>query len=107
MQGQVAVMLFFIVSGFVIKYSTVQKAHLTFKEYFLKRFLRIYPVFILSLLISYVTASINANRWFPFQTDHFLLNLLNFQDLDRHPGYWYKGYFENTPLWSISYEWWF
>lgn len=107
MQGQVAVMLFFVLSGFVIYYSCHQKRSISFREYFIKRFRRIYFVFILALLISYLAACLNSRSWLPFMPIEFVKNLTNFQDLSRHPGYWFEGYYGNTPLWSISYEWWF
>lgn len=107
MQGQVAVMLFFIVSGFVIYYSVHKYEELSFKEYFWKRFKRIYFIFILALVISYLAACIKAGDWLNPNPKQLLVNLLNLQDLRRHPGYIDIGYFSNAPLWSLSYEWWF
>ncbi|MBI5692936.1 MAG: acyltransferase [Verrucomicrobia bacterium] len=107
MQGQVAVILFFILSGFVIFYSCVKTAKLSFRAYFIKRFRRIYGVFLAALLVSYLAACIDARRWMPLNLGSLVLNLTNLQDLDRHPGCWFEGYYGNTPLWSISYEWWF
>lgn len=107
MQGQVAVMLFFIVSGFVIYYSVHKNKSLSFKTYFWKRFKRIYFIFILALVISYLAACIKATQWLDPNLKQLLVNLVNLQDLRRHPGYIDIGYFANAPLWSLSYEWWF
>ena len=37
--GQEAVILFFLLSGFVIAYSVYKKQNITFKDYFIKRFM--------------------------------------------------------------------
>ena len=50
--GQEAVIIFFIMSGFLISVATYKANGLTWKEYFLKRFIRIYPIFISVLLLS-------------------------------------------------------
>jgi len=107
MQGQAAVMLFFIVSGFVIYYSVHKTPELAFKTYFWKRFKRIYFILIIALIISYLAACIKAGEWLPPNLRQLAVNLLNLQDLNRHPGYIDFPYFKNTPLWSLTYEWWF
>ncbi len=108
-EGQAAVILFFILSGFVIYLSTnglSKKRELHFKEYFIKRFRRIYPVFIVALILAYAAQSITAHRWLPLNAPTLLGNLLNLQDF-RLPGNWFVPYYRNTPLWSLSYEWWY
>jgi len=108
MQGQVAVILFFILSGFVIYYASKKSRYEPkFKSYFIKRFRRIYPVLIVALIIAYLCASFSARQWMPLEGKSLIGNLLNIQDLTRHPGYWQIAYYGNTPLWSLSYEWWF
>jgi len=107
MQGQVAVMLFFVLSGFVIMYSSRKKVNYSFKEYFIKRFRRIYPVLIAAMAFAYIMASINAKEFLPLKPLEMLGNLLNLQDMGRHPGQWFDAYYGNTPLWSLTYEWWF
>jgi peptidoglycan/LPS O-acetylase OafA/YrhL len=49
--GQEAVMLFFLLSGFVIYYSFSLGKDKSFQGYFQRRWLRIYPIFIFALLI--------------------------------------------------------
>ena len=52
--GQEAVMVFFILSGFVIHYSLCNNTSENFKIYFFKRTKRIYPIYILALILSYI-----------------------------------------------------
>jgi len=107
MQGQAAVMLFFIVSGFVIYYSVHKTPKIKFKKYFWKRFKRIYFILFAALVISYLAAVIRYDAWVDPNIKQLVINLLNLQDLDRHPGYIDIPYFKNAPLWSLTYEWWF
>ena len=99
--------MFFIVSGFVIYYSVHKTPELKFKTYFWKRFKRIYFIFIIALLISYLAACIREGTWLPPNLRQLAVNLANLQDLDRHPGFIDIPYFKNAPLWSLTYEWWF
>ncbi|MEE2700303.1 MAG: acyltransferase [Bacteroidota bacterium] len=105
--GQGAVMLFFVLSGFVIMYSSRSKPNYSFKEYFTKRFRRIYPVLIVAILVSYIFACLNSGSLMPLDLSTLTGNLLNLQDMKRHPGYWFEPYYNNSPLWSLTYEWWF
>lgn len=105
--GQVAVLLFFLLSGFVIHVSALRRGSLTARDYFVRRFRRIYPVFALALALSYVAASVQAGSWVPPNLRELGLNLLQLQGLDRSPGQWVDCYMGNEPLWSLSYEWWF
>jgi peptidoglycan/LPS O-acetylase OafA/YrhL len=109
-QGQVAVIMFFIISGFVLNLSNrnqIYEGKIDFKEYFIKRFRRIYPVLFASMLIAYCASCLAESKFVVFNWQEFLANLFNIQDLARHPGYWYEAFAGNTPLWSLSYEWWF
>jgi peptidoglycan/LPS O-acetylase OafA/YrhL len=109
-QGQAAVMLFFILSGFVMYYANyryLDEGRFRFKAYFVRRFRRIYPVFIAALLLAYVAACIEAKSFVPIDGRTLLGNLLNLQDHARIPNNWFEPYYKNGPLWSLSYEWWF
>lgn len=100
-----AVILFFLLSGFVIRYST--KDEVSFAEYFFKRFRRIYPLFFLSLGYSYVLSSYAYNGWRPVDVPQLLGNVFLLQDFAfRRPGVWFNEFY-NDALWSLSYEWWF
>ncbi|WP_028981507.1 acyltransferase family protein [Sporocytophaga myxococcoides] len=108
--GQEAVILFFLMSGFVIYYSIFSKENQPkdFKSYFVKRFKRIYPLFTLALLLSYVTSCFYSGEILPVQSGVLIGNLLNLQDFSSgKPGVWVNPYYGNLPLWSLSYEWWF
>lgn len=105
--GQEAVILFFILSGFVIEYSFSKSKDHTFKTYFLKRFLRIYVplfcVFLLNLLIVYFN-----DKDFNFSLLTFIGNILMLQDVSSlKPNVIINTFLGNLPLWSLSYEWWF
>jgi len=55
--GQEAVMIFFILSGYVIAFS-LNKNNYTFKEYFKHRFIRIYTIVPFAWIISYISISL-------------------------------------------------
>jgi peptidoglycan/LPS O-acetylase OafA/YrhL len=61
--GQEAVMAFFIISGFVIKWTTSKIASVTdFRSYFFKRFARIYSIWCPGVLLLVILASMEAGR---------------------------------------------
>lgn len=104
--GQEAVMIFFLLSGFVIAMS-MDKKHYTFKEYFLHRFLRIYSVFLIAIAISGLIY-FYLNPLFTLDLGQMFLNLIMMQDYSGvKPGTFTDPIFNNNPLWSLSYEWWF
>jgi len=97
--GQEAVMLFFLLSGFVIYYSVANR-HMTFGEYFTRRAVRIYPLYILALLASAPHQPPNGPPMWS--------NLLMLQDFgEGKPGVWFTTFGRDSALWSLSYEWWF
>ncbi len=102
--GQEAVMLFFLISGFVIFYSTEKKKP-DFKTYFSHRWKRIYPIFLVALLLG----SINIlSSWQSFPWRDFFGNLFMLQDWKEvKPGVWFESFGGDLPLWSLAYEWWF
>lgn len=105
--GQEAVMLFFLLSGFVIYLSTHQK-NLDFRSFFVRRFRRIYFPFVLSILLSILIFYFNGNLSEKFSARELIGNLLLLQDFGRvKPGNWFSPFLGNLPLWSLSYEWWF
>ncbi|MGO8746863.1 MAG: acyltransferase family protein [Thermoguttaceae bacterium] len=61
--GQEAVILFFLLSGFVIYYASLRGVGLLrFGVYFSHRFRRIWPTFLISLALAYVAYSVGAVR---------------------------------------------
>lgn len=106
--GQEAVMLFFLLSGFVIKHSFESKKNQQFCSYFSQRFTRIYIPLIIIYLISYLCMSAREGEIVEPQFSALLKNLLMLQDWEEaKPNVIISPYMENTPLWSLAYEWWF
>ncbi|MEO8886234.1 MAG: acyltransferase [Mucilaginibacter sp.] len=103
--GQEAVTMFFLLSGFVIYLSVSRSTTIDFPKYFLKRFVRIYPILIITFIISIVVAFINQHHFVMEDGRTFIGNLFMLQDLDGRPGYFTLPFLENWPLWSLSYEW--
>jgi peptidoglycan/LPS O-acetylase OafA/YrhL len=105
--GQEAVMLFFLLSGFVIYYSFSKQPQQTFKDYFRRRALRVFPIYLLSLLVTYAVACLNYHTWTKFDDVLSYGHLFMLQDLGGvKPGVWFSSA-GNSALWSLSYEWWF
>lgn len=104
--GQEAVIIFFILSGFVIEFSFSKSQDLSFKTYFFKRFLRIYiPLFcvcIINYFIFYFSDKTIKIDW-----HNIIGNLFMLQDLSIKTNIIVTPFLENSPLWSLSYEWWF
>lgn len=102
--GQFAVLLFFVVSGFVIYYSSLAGGReLAWRPYFIRRFRRIYPPFVLALLITWVAECIYAGTLADPQPIELLGNLVMLQD--TNVASWFEPYLRNAALWSLSYEW--
>ncbi len=103
------VILFFILSGFVIQYSFATASDKSFKSYFLKRFLRIYIPLILIFIANYFMWALNAIRFIPLNWKTLpgnLLMLQNLSDLWQQPML-VTPFMNNVPLWTLSFEWWF
>ncbi len=103
--GQEAVILFFLLSGFVIYLSVHKIPNLKFGIYFKKRFRRIYPIVIFSFILSILINFLNQNSVSLYDLRDLLGNLLMLQDIDNKPGNWFSPFLGNLPLWSLSYEW--
>lgn len=59
--GQQSVILFFLLSGFVIYIATSRAENVPFRDYFIKRFRRIYPVMLGAFLVSFIISFIDGN----------------------------------------------
>lgn len=106
--GQEAVILFFVLSGFVIKYSQEKTSDKSFKTYFEKRFLRIYIPLILVFIANFLLFSWQENYWQSINWGNLVGNIFMFQDVDGlKPNVLVSPFLGNSPLWSLSYEWWF
>ncbi len=106
--GQEAVILFFLLSGFVINYSFRSGSDKTFATYFFKRSTRIFIPLIFIFILGYLTLSYNAGHLINPELWTLVKNILMLQDWDMvKPNVLAEPYMGNTPLWSLSYEWWF
>lgn len=109
--GHEAVMVFFVLSGYVIAY-VVSREGSTFKKYIISRFARLYsvliPVLVLGFIIDSVGNQINPSIYegkvaLSQPLLRFLFNGLYLQEL------WSLNvrYGSNGPLWSLCYEFWY
>jgi len=106
--GQEAVILFFLLSGFVINYSFRCSSDKTFSTYFFKRSTRIFIPLFFIFLIGYVSLSYNRGELINPELWTLFKNILMLQDWEKvKPNVLAEPYMGNTPLWSLSYEWWF
>lgn len=104
--GNIGVLIFFILSGFVIQYSYSIAKDKSFKNYFLKRFFRIYIplifVFVLNTVIVFIQGDYDKIKIF-----ELIGTLLMLQDNAGTMGTICHPYLANLPLWSLSFEWWY
>jgi len=102
-------MAFFLVSGFVIYYSSCGGGRQpTAKRYFVSRIRRIYPIFCFALLSGYLLQCLTAREFVHPDWVQLAGNLLMLQDNGYlKSGVWFGCFGGNGPLWSLSYEVWF
>ncbi|QPK62729.1 acyltransferase [Methylomonas sp. LL1] len=106
--GQESVILFFLLSGFVINYAYRSGSDKTFRTYFFKRLARIYIPLILIMVLGYSISCFRSGQLVDPELKVLILNLLMFQDIETlKPNTIINPYMNNSPLWSLSYEWWF
>ncbi|MBX9888383.1 MAG: acyltransferase [Flavobacteriaceae bacterium] len=106
--GQEAVILFFVLSGFVIYYSYNNQNNISLSLFFKKRFLRIYVPVILVFVANYGLLCYNEGGFVDFSIKELIGNLFMLQDLiDKRPNVLVAPFLGNIPLWSLSYEWYF
>jgi len=104
--GQEAVMVFFLLSGFVIHYSFQLSSRHCFAEYLIKRTRRIYPIFIIALFLSLLVSLLNSAHLIREEVvTSFFGNILMLQDHPGRPTPWILPFCGNDPLWSLAYEW--
>ncbi|MEL1240118.1 acyltransferase family protein [Flavobacterium flavipallidum] len=106
--GQEAVILFFILSGFVIYFSLEKSKDKSLMMFFSKRFLRIYIPLIFVFIANYLLFCFYNKSFIAIDINELLGNLLMLQDLkDKRPDVIVSPFLGNIPLWSLSYEWYF
>lgn len=108
--GQEAVMVFFILSGFVISWSSLRNQDVpeTFGHYFLKRFIRIYSVWFLAVLALAMMSFLDHGTPQKVSWWQLLGNFFMLQDFSHgKPAVICDPIYGDAPLWSLHYEWWF
>lgn len=96
--GEVGVDIFFVISGFIIVFSTRNADKNTFSEFISKRFFRLYPVYIAVLLFLIVLDSHTT-----YSISNIIKSALLIPNDYNFIGPWY-GYSINMPAWTLTYE---
>lgn len=104
--GAEGVALFFLLSGLVIGGSLFRRRDIDWKLYFVHRFRRIWPPFLIALALAWTVQSLILRAPAPLRAGELIGNLAMLQDLIR-PGAVVQSYHQNWPLWSLAYEWWY
>lgn len=115
----VAVVIFFLLSGLVIAYSTFRKLkskQYNFKQFFLERFSRIYSAYIPALLLVAVLDAIylynlnGINTLNSYNLRTFVLNLFMLQDFPVFQLFdsplSATSFGSARPFWTLAVEWW-
>ena len=106
--GQEAVIIFFLLSGFVVNYSHQNAKDKSFSLYFFKRFSRIYIPLIFIYALGYIHISMKYDIFIDPDLGTLLKNIFMLQDIESlKPNVLTSPYMGDSPLWSLSYEWWF
>lgn len=124
--GHEVVLFFFLLSGFVIHLNNTRKLNArktTFKfltfNFYQRRFTRLYPAFLFSLLLTLILDSVGLWLGFPIYTHQTLYSQLNdnigndisfptfLGNLLMLQNTYFPVYGSNGPLWSLKFEWWF
>lgn len=103
--GQEAVIVFFLLSGFLIYASERSRIRSDLHGYYLRRLRRIYPLLIAAMTVSAIVAWADGFLESEFSFIELVLNLLAMQDVGAlKPGVITDAFLGNSPLWSLSYE---
>jgi peptidoglycan/LPS O-acetylase OafA/YrhL len=116
----IAVLIFFLLSGFLISYSTVRKKladkNYGFNKYFADRFSRIYTAFIPSiifvLILDLISKNINPELYSyskAFDLKTFVGNIFMLQDYSIFffvPQDVVTSFGSARPFWTLAIEWW-
>lgn len=105
-----AVVIFFVLSGFVIAWSVDRSAQLSWKKYYVDRFSRLYSVLPVAILFTVALDRIGAHFSSAYANpllipqDHYWVRfLVNFFSVQGFQGYRVQ-FGSNPALWSIGYE---
>jgi peptidoglycan/LPS O-acetylase OafA/YrhL len=106
--GPEAVIVFFALSGFVIKYTYERSADKSFRYYFIRRFIRLYIPLFFIFLLGYLIKCYSEGKLTSPEWQSLLGNIFMLQDvISQKPNVVTGAYMGNGVLWSLSYEWWF
>jgi peptidoglycan/LPS O-acetylase OafA/YrhL len=101
--GQEAVIVFFLLSGFVI-FSNENHRTQNIGNYLMRRLIRIYPMLLVAMLISSVLA-LTGLVGEKFTLCSFIGTIFSVQDISQlKPGVIVDPFLGNAPLWTLSYE---
>ena len=102
--GQEAVIVFFLLSGFVI-FANERERALRPRGYLLRRLRRIYPPLIAAIAVATLVALLDGTLARDFHASELWGTVLSLQDISvLKPGVIANSYLGNDPLWSLSYE---
>ncbi len=109
--GEDAVMMFFVLSGYVIAYVAAEKEN-TASEYFASRLARLYsvavPALILTVLFDFIGKKADMSLYEGRGNDNYpLIRTLISLSFTNQLWFFDVRYFSNIPYWSISYEFWY
>ena len=102
--GQEVVIFFFILSGFLSFLSYTKNPNIYIGSFLKKRFIRIYPLYILCILFSCSVYYFTTGKLTNGAT--IAGNLFLLQDAVEKPGNWFRCAGGNLPIWYLSFQWW-
>ncbi|MFC4243532.1 acyltransferase family protein [Gryllotalpicola reticulitermitis] len=100
--GEEAVMVFFLLSGFVIFANESDRVG-DLRSFYLRRLRRIYPLVLIAMGVSTAVWAVGVVSR-PPNWRSALATVLSLDDLTAKPGIVSGAYLGNAPLWSLSYE---
>ena len=106
--GHQAVIIFFLLSGFVIFANERQNMSAGSSQYALRRIRRVYPPMLAAMAMSALLAWTDGRLNEEFRWKSLFATLFFQQDIAAAtPGTFANPFMNNDPLWSLSYELWF
>ena len=107
--GHSAVIVFFVLSGFVIAYVTATKEN-EWVTYTASRLSRVYSVVVPTLLVTVALDSIGRQlqpEVYTYPYDHFALRIIGSLLMLNEVWFISITTFSNVPYWSVTYEFWY
>ncbi|ASU35115.1 acyltransferase family protein [Mucilaginibacter xinganensis] len=99
--GTDALIMFFMLSGLVINLSESKKPKSRF-EFIRNRFIRIYPQFVVGMLLAFIALYITSTAFPSFKT--IIGNFFVVSTMEDYMGYIVASIQSNLPVWSLSFE---